>query len=561
MIHTSLIESRMHLAQRRSTSAPTTLYRLTGLEGKIHAIKEKYLGDSEGFETRECSVGDREALLVHGHISTEQPKWTERVGSLIEEPIVAKNVTAAAVLLIDAGDSVTWAITYGMGFLLLDQAHVDPGFGQRLAIRIADPEKLNSLTRKTMDDRAKIDRSSIPSGAHLRGFGIGGFGELVTRVVAAAELSGLSVGKPFKLRGADALSMPLGLSPKTLLTDLAMIEEALARPAQKDLEVLEQLVAVKKGSDSALLLDTMLVKALSADSVEGFGSAWPHESVNENGTPDSFVVKGRGRRDVRAGVPTAEDIKESVDKNNILDSLDRVKIQLFSDPDGQEAISSDIPLRKWIAYETTLAGRRYFLHDGAWYLMDDAYAADLAKRVQEIFDRNWQGELPPWPPDREDEKIEEKHYNKLAADACGGVLLDRKLIYTLQNRRGFETCDILTSDGDLVHVKNIDSSAPASHLFAQGHNSAHSLMSDNQARTKFKKRVEDAGGDPHLVKKKPPAVVFGIARRKGKLFTAETLYSFSQVTLVRTVNDLESRGIDVYIVPILNGAAPETAEA
>ncbi|OQQ35578.1 hypothetical protein A5N72_19290 [Prescottella equi] len=489
-------------------------------------------------------------------METEQAKWADRVGSLIEGSVVAKNVTAASVLLVDSREGVTWAITFGMGFLLLDQAYIDPGFGQRLAIRVADPDKLNSLTRKIMDERAKVDRSSIPSGAHLRGFGIGGFGELVTRVVATAEIPNLSVGKAFKLRGADALNIPLGLTPKALLADLDTIEDALARPAQKDLEVLEQLVAVKKGSDIAGQLDAKLVEALDEDSGTNVAASWPHESVSENGTPDAFKVKGIGRSGVKPGVPTTEDIKNAIDKANVLTSLDRVKIQLFSDQDGQVAISPDIPLRKWIAFETTIEDRRYFLHDGSWFLMDDTYAVELAKRVQQIFDRSWEGELPPWPPNPENEKFEEKHYNVLAAEACGGVLMDRNLIRTKQNRRGFETCDILTPDGCLVHVKNIETSAPASHLFAQGHNSAHSLMSDNQARAEFKRLVEAAGGDPALVTSKPPAVVFGIARRGGEPFTADTLFSFSKVTLVRTVDDLEANGIKVFVVPIRNGGEP-----
>lgn len=50
-----------------------------------------------------------------------------------------------------------------------------------------------------------------------------------------------------------------------------------------------------------------------------------------------------------------------------------------------------------------------------------------------------------------------------------------------------------------------------------------------------------------------------MARRSGKPFTAQSLYSFSQVTLVRTVEDLESRGIPVYVVSIDNDPAPAVA--
>ncbi|SKX42378.1 Uncharacterised protein [Mycobacteroides abscessus subsp. massiliense] len=51
-------------------------------------------------------------------------------------------------------------------------------------------------------------------------------------------------------------------------------------------------------------------------------------------------------------------------------------------------------------------------------------------------------------------------------------------------------------------------------------------------------------------------MVFAIARSAtGKdAFDPDSLYSFSQVTLVRTVDDLNAAGIKVYVVPIDNDA-------
>jgi uncharacterized protein (TIGR04141 family) len=537
------------MARKPAVAAATTLYRLVGLTSPRTAIRSKYL-ESPDFTFSTHSVGTRESALVVGHIITERAKWTGTVSALIKDPVDAHNTTAAAVLLVPGDDDVTWALSYGMGFLLLEQSYVDPGFGQRLAVRVADADQLNSLTRKTMDDRAKVDRSSIPSGDHLRGFGIGGFGELVTRLVATATLPGLSTDKPFKLRGADGLNIPLGKTPELLLADLDTITKALLQPVVKDLEVLEQLIALKKGSEDATKLDAKLVDALQRATTTSIGAAWPHESVNENGTPAAFAVKKHGRPDIRSGTPTVEDLYSALDTANILESLDRVKIQLYSDPDGESPISPDIPLRKWIAFETDLDGYKHFLHDGLWYRIDNAYAVQLKQRVQAIFDRPCDLTLPAWPTTPDHKLIPEKDYNALAAGACGGVLLDRKLVHTNQNPRGFETCDILTPDGTLVHVKNLDASAPASHLFAQGANSSHTLSFDEEAREKFRTRVIEAGGDPKLVQDKPPAIVFGIARNSDKAFTAESLYSFSQVTLVRTYLDLEARGIPVYVVPI-----------
>lgn len=542
------------MAGKAAQASATTLYRLTAVTKLQAAIRDKYLDAGDKFTSVECTVGNRSALLVHGHMKTERARWADRLGSLIKVPFDASNQNSAAVLLIEGGvDDTAWAVAYGMGFHLLDQAHVDPGFGQRIAIRVAHADNLNSLTSKTMDSRAKVDRSSIPSGSQLSGFGLGDFGQLVTRVVATADIEGLTVGKTFKLRGADALNLPLAHTPEDFLADLAVVEETLQKPPLKELEVLEQLVAIKKDSPTADTLDGLLQQALLEDKADRIGVAWPHEGINENGTPAAYLVKGRrGPRTPREGAPTIEAIREVIDRSDVLASLNRIKIQLFSDPDAQNPISSDVPLRKWVAFEAVLENRRFFLHDGLWYLMDEKYAQQLQSRVHEIFSRTWEVGLPPWRY-VDGKKIDEETYNKDAAKQIGGTALDRHLITTAQNRRGFETCDILAPDGALVHVKKADGSAPLSHLFAQGHNSAHSLMYDNQARTKFRALVEKHGGKPDLVKEKPSAVVFGIARYTGQAFGPDSLYSFSQVTLVRTVDDLAARGIDVYVAAIENG--------
>jgi uncharacterized protein (TIGR04141 family) len=229
----------------------TSLYRLNRVGELASAVRDKYLNDTVKFTQVACPVGDRDALLVHGHMETARAAWTDRVHALTKVSFAASNQNAAAVLIIKGENNTAWAITYGMGHHLLDQACVDPGFGQRIAIRVADPDQLNSLTSKTLDRRAKVDRSSIPSGSQLRGFGLADFGELVTRVVATAELGGLTVGKSFKVRGADALNLPLAHTPEGLLADLAVVEEALQKPPPQELQVLEQLVAVKKNSPVA----------------------------------------------------------------------------------------------------------------------------------------------------------------------------------------------------------------------------------------------------------------------------------------------------------------------
>ncbi|TAM66290.1 MAG: hypothetical protein EPN48_17930 [Microbacteriaceae bacterium] len=54
-----------------------------------------------------------------------------------------------------------------------------------------------------------------------------------------------------------------------------------------------------------------------------------------------------------------------------------------------------------------------------------------------------------------------------------------------------EFCDVLSSGGDLVHVKRKSRSSTLSHLFAQGSVSATTLLSDGHCRTQIRQLIED----------------------------------------------------------------------
>ncbi len=269
---------------------------------------------------------------------------------------------------------------------------------------------------------------------------------------------------------------------------------------------------------------------------------WPHEHLNENKPAESFRVKGGGDTQPRVDLPTVGVVLELMSGRDIA-SLDRIKIQLFGDAEGEDAVSTDIPLRKWVALEIEEDGRRYFLHDGQWFAMDLEYAEQLDQRVKEIFAKPSGVTMPAWHvPDNEEA------YNKKAARALGAVLMDRKLVQTAQNKRGFETSDLISEKDVYIHVKSATSSAPLSHLFAQGANSAYSLQHDDEARTKLRDRVQQCGGDHDLIGNKPRKVIYAIRPKEvGKVITPDGLFSFSKVSLVRVFDELESKGIEVRI--------------
>jgi uncharacterized protein (TIGR04141 family) len=80
--------------------------------------------------------------------------------------------------------------------------------------------------------------------------------------------------------------------------------------------------------------------------------------------------------------------------------------------------------------------------------------------------------------------------------------------------------------------------------------SADALCNDDQARQKLRSRIADAGGDPSGLGIKPTRVVLAMHRGDKPQLTAEDLFTFTKVNLVRQAASLESRGVRVRIVAI-----------
>jgi len=548
------------MPRKESPSVRTTLYRVRGINDLTDAVRSKYLG-AGGFTAAPGTVEGSESLLVTGAMHRRQTTWAGRLSTLSGENVSLGNTTVAALLIIRSASTEAWALAYGIGFQLLEPAHIDPGFGMRVAIRTAQPNAIQSLTRSELDHRARTDRSSIPAGEALRGFGIGDFGEVVTRISGTAAVSGLALGDAsVRIRAADALSIPLGKTPRLLMSDLDAIAATLDLTPQPELEALEQFVRVK---DAKMIeqLKEELQAALAGGSNGRLALGWPHERINDNGTPSAFKLLGTGKHNVEAkdDLPSLDDLLEAIGQKAPDDRFagaSSIKVQLFRDSDAEEPVSGAIPAIYWLFFEIEINGVRYCLFDSCWYAIDTDYAQRLQSHVDEIFARPPAVALPNWSvatcPG-------EGAYNAMAAESLGGVMLDRQLLRTTQHPRGFEACDIITKDGLLIHVKHTPKSSAVSHLIAQALVSTDALRHDNEARQKLRDLTADAGGDASWLPDRLSSVMLAMARLKP--ITAEGLFSFSQVTLTRLDSLLAEAGVTLTIGSVKREERPVGAAA
>jgi len=434
-----------------------------------------------------------------------------------------------------------------MGWHLIDSTLMVPALGRRLAARCADPENLRSITHSRLDSRAFVARTSIPGGDDISGFGASELGDLISRVVGPAELEGVLAGEgghTVEIRGADAINIPLARQPERLLADLDALESVLERDPVPELAAIEQLRVLKSSDQNFSSLEDALDTALGDPDEPKLGLAWPTELADEAAPLSFFRVTGGSTGHEQRGLSLEAllDPIRDLPTAERLHRLDRMKVQAFAD--DEDPVSSLLPARRWLSFETTTGDHRYCMHDGHWYMVDDALDQRLTERLEVIFNANPSiSSVPPWSSG-----LHEPQYNEILAKHLGGICLDRKLVRCESNPRGFESCDVLTPDGVFVHVKIISRSTGASHLFAQAGVSAQTLLEDASARVALLELVEAEGGHPNWVPERPQKVA--LVMGNAKVLDAASLFSFSRMRLVRLAAECRAQQINLTVVPI-----------
>ncbi|WP_162930987.1 DUF6119 family protein [Streptomyces sporangiiformans] len=535
----------------------STIYLLqdTGTESADlrAALNLRYERD-HGFAVEDVTTGGVPGLLCHGVIGRHRPPdWTAAVDTLTGRKPSVVNRTAACALLLPV-DGEVFALTFGMGHLLLDQSRISPGFGFNFVLRAAQPDAIRQVTHSLMDARGRTDRSSAAQGQHIRTFPIEEYGEVVSRLVGAIGSTELTIGRgrrrTAQIAGTDALKIHLGSQPADLLQDLAEIREILARQSPvPDFEAIARVRPLRPGDPRRETLDDRLDDLLGGGADTGsLALTVPAACLDQEDGAMSYRVKVRSERE----------LLHSLDLDGVLGLLDGVQpgkrlaalsdgyIQMHKDEEGSDPISAQVKAHKWLAAEISLGSSRYFHHAGRWFEIGDQYLEGIRREVDALLTTRAGVTLFDWTSAYK----EEKDYNE-EARKHGYVCLDRKLIRTAQHPHGFEAADLLGEDGTLIHVKRAESSAPLSHLFSQGRVSADALRFDAEARSEFVGRVRSQDPDhPISDDFTPTKVVYAISLKSGKPLTTQNLFTFAQMSLLHAARALRAQGIDVAVLDI-----------
>ncbi|MER5454640.1 DUF6119 family protein [Micromonospora sp. NPDC002389] len=544
-----------------SSTYPTTVYRLRTTptyDGLTTALHHRYLRE-QGFTAQRRIVGDSPALLVYGAVARQRADWCNALASLTGEEMELGYSTGGSALLLGV-DEQAYALTYGtLGRFMIAEDAVDSTFGIDFAVRALVPEDIRQIRRRVMGTRGRVDRSLVPGGTHIRMYGIDKWGEIVGQISGRTDNPRLTecrrTQRSMRVTGSDSLQLRLAVEPAGLRADLREVARVCRQASPlADLEFITQIRPVRSTDSRLATLNDELDRQLGQDVPADVGVAVPGHAVEVVGQAGSYKIRiprsGR-RRSVSPDLELADLLAHTrgVPPGRRWESMRTGQITVCADAGGQDEIAT-APASRWLTAQLSHGTSQLMLHEGRWYEIGDQHRRFLRDEIDQILARPSGVTLPAWPFGEN-----EQTYNRRSA-GTGMVLLDRKLLRTGQHPRGIEGCDLLGPDDELVHVKRADTSAPLSHLFAQGAVSVDALLYDEDARRALIEMVAQQSGRRLAPGFRPRKVVYAIALGSGRPVTSATLFTFAQVALYRAVKSLRAEGVEVEVVGI---NAPESA--
>ncbi|AUA11231.1 hypothetical protein GTZ89_09485 [Streptomyces sp. SID8382] len=549
------------MATSTSGTSKRTLYRLTGVAPTVDAMFDVL--DSARLEAVDAELHVPEewlgvpALLVTGSFEQPVASWCGEINRTTGCE-VSRPVNRSAGLLMLAVDGEVYAIGYDQGFRLVPDQVKDRRFGLSFVIRRVDPAQIRDLVSHTPGG-GRTDITLVPGGAPVWSLGVQEHAQIVRRLGGRLDGIQLTIAqddrtKISSVEGGTGLRMRLGIDAPDLVADIRAIARVLRdeTPAP-ELEFVEHIVPVKDADLVTRLeerLDDMLGEApdgriavaVPSDHWDDYASTQAfatkvHKHSTEPRLTDDFsleYVLNRARVQ-RAGTRFAA-LRDGT-----------VTLYAHTRAEKGDVIWTSSVLR-WIEAQVTLGVRRFFLLDGQWYEIGEAYLEAIRSQVRRLITGTPSVDLPAWALGDK-----ERDYNESVPDLRPGyVCFDRDNVRTALHRgNGVEICDLLSPDDVLVMVKRAKGSDALSHLFGQAVVAVQTLLHSPEAGEGFARRVATARPDRPLPEGfRPSKVVFAILLKNGTGLTADTLFPFSQVTLVQTAKILEAWGVEVEVIGI-----------
>lgn len=406
------------------------------------------------------------------------PDWLKFLSpALSEVPTIQTASSSGLIVLRTEGEY--FALTFGYGRSLLDQTKIVRRFGLMVALNTIDPDQIRSLDTKTYDELVVAKNTQASRSTRLSTFDVDTVRDIL-RTVTGGPREG-RLGK--RVSGSDSVVLNLETTPSDLGAICRDLLSSYRDTAYKrDFGWVDDLSMVDDRKIIGMLDDQLVAQLRFAD------TAFTHMSmpdVLEWQEVDSFKIAPLARRTEFEDLDLDEYLALLPDISLLtVDSLKSRAVQV-------RFARSQEWHRQWNVYQCLVSEQRlneglYALIEGQWYGISESLSQEVDTYAASLQTANF--DLPVAFVGEP-----EADYNKrlAAIDPSARLCLDANIFRPAGATSGIEVCDVILSDGTLVHVKRKSRSSTLSHLFAQGLVSITTLLAEGEVREKLRAHIED----------------------------------------------------------------------
>jgi uncharacterized protein (TIGR04141 family) len=408
------------------------------------------------------------------------------------------------------------------------------------------------MDTKTFEDMVVTKNTQTSRSSDIPNFGIDVSRDILRAVAGEPRDKGFAK----RLAGSDALVLSLEVAPRDLAAKcdelLLAYEDTVYRA---DFEWIDHLEVVE---DQARVneLDLAMETQLKVGDSTATHMAMPEPIAWED--IDAFKIGGTRKR-------TYEDLDLAEYLSALGPGITDITIKRLKQRDVsiRYTRSGDFD-GVWNVYqclvsEQRLNSRLYVLIEGRWFAVSDTLVGQVDSFLRA---------LPVTTPPIQDAlsgELEPAYNSRMAGDHPSELLLlDAKIKRPGGASTGIEFCDLLSSNGEIIHVKRKSRSSTLSHLFAQGSISAATFVSDGEYRDELRKAVLEASPagseskwlslvpDGTTVVDKQKYTVSYVVLTKGNHSGSDWLPFFSKLNLMQHGRQLQNMGFGVSLIGLDN---------
>ncbi|GAA2053405.1 DUF6119 family protein [Williamsia deligens] len=406
------------------------------------------------------------------------PRWVGFVQPALQANLVTVRSSSTAGLLLLRTSGRMFALTFGYGRSLLDLSKIEYQFGLRVALNRIDPRQIRGLDTKTFEDLVVSTSTQASKSAELPTFGV----DIATDILRA--VTGEPRDRDFATRIAGSDSLIMGVKePVSKLPEICddLLIAFGADDYKTDFGWIDQLSQVRDPGVVSTL-DQLLVDELRSGAAASSHLALP-ESI-EWADVDGFTLGGT--RDHIYDELDLDEYLERLGADCAVISLSVLKSRHVSVRFGRSGnFDKRSSIYRCLVSEQRIEDKLHVLIEGRWF----AISSTLVQEV-DAFAESLPGARLTFPPARSGE-IESAYNARVASVFPDEIInLDARIRRPGGASSGIEFCDLLSKNGDLIHIKRKSRSSTLSHLFAQGGVSALTFVNDGVFRARVRELIE-----------------------------------------------------------------------